>query len=94
MAVTDIKHASEAVEEVTARVFEAVSDNAEQVQQRASQLAGLAKDVSKSTAETGRMAVKKVGANAGRSPAPFVAGGIVGAIVLLLILWAWRHQDD
>jgi hypothetical protein len=92
MAVTDTRRASEAVEEVTARVIEAVSENAEQVQQKAAQLAELAKEVSKSTAESGRSAVQKVGKGAGRGSAPYIAGGLL-ALVLVWVLVKRRRGD-
>ena len=92
MAVTDTRRASEAVEEVTARVIEALSENAEQVQQKAAQLAELAKEVSKSTAESGRSAVQKVGKRAGWGSAPYIAGGLL-ALVLLWVVVKRRRGD-
>lgn len=86
MTVTDTRRASEAVEELTARVIEAVSENAEQVQQKAGQLAELAKEVSKSTAESGRSAVEKVGKGAGRGSAPYIAGALLTLVLLWLLL--------
>ena len=92
MTVTDTRRASEAVEEVTARVIEAVSENAEQVQQKAAPLAELAQEVSKSTAVSGRSAVEKVGRRAGRGSAPYIAGGLL-TLVLLWLLVKRRRGD-
>ena len=94
MAVTDTRRATDAVEEVTARVMDAVSENTEQLQQKAAQLAELAREVSKSTAESGRSAIEKVGAGAGRASAPYIAGGILTLLVLWLIVRRRRERTD
>jgi MYXO-CTERM domain-containing protein len=78
--------------DVAGWVREAVSDNAEQVQQKASQLASVAKDLSKTTADTATSAVKKVNVSAGRGAAPYVAGGLVALVVLWVIARRRRKQ--
>jgi hypothetical protein len=62
------------------------------IPQKASQLAGLAKDVSKTTAETGRTAAEKVNVAGARGATPYVLGGIFA--VLLLWFMLRRREDD
>ncbi|HEX4863231.1 MAG TPA: hypothetical protein VFV02_04115 [Acidimicrobiales bacterium] len=80
--------------DVKARVREAVSENADQVQQKASHLAGLAKEVSKTTAETGLTAVRKVNVRHGRAATPYIAGGLVAVLVVWFAVRRRRRHPD
>jgi MYXO-CTERM domain-containing protein len=69
--------------DVKARVKEAVSENAEHVQQKASELAGRAMDVSKST----------VGRTGGGS-APYIAGGVFALLLLWIVVRRRRRRPE
>lgn len=80
--------------DVKARVKGAVSENAEQVQQKASQLAGRAKDVSKSTVESSRSAVENVSRRGAGGSVPYIAGGVVAVLLLWVLVRRRRRRPD
>lgn len=68
--------------DVKARVREKVSDNADHLSERASQVGALARELTQNTAESGKSAVDAVG----RSTAGYLVFGAFGLLLLMVLL--------